>query len=179
MQEIKHVPVSESPNNFNWLASIVLLSTTLLSIWGLFIYSFIQESSIENTQNEILQLESDIRSASTDKNIIIANILKSTTIRPSLDLKGVVDSLYKTAAWARVRLQGFSVKEDLLNTTLIATQDNSGWDPVATIITMMRSNLKTWLQLGPITSLAGTPNERSTGVSFQILPSKPTNNANK
>ncbi len=179
MQEIKHIPVPESPNNFNWLASIVLLSTTLLSIWGLFIYSFIQESSIENTQNEILQLESDIRSASTDKNIIIANILKSTTIRPSLDLKGVVDSFYKTAAWAGVRLQGFAVKEDILSSTLIAKQDNNGWDPVSTIITMMRSNLKTWLQLGPITSLAGSPNERSTGVLFHVLTSKPTTNANK
>lgn len=178
MQEVKHNPTTESPSNFNWLVSIALLTITLLSIGGLYVYSYFQDSKIETTQNDILEIENLIRSASTDKNIIIANILNSTTIRPSIDLKGLVDSFDKTAKWAGVRLQGFSVKDDLLSTTLIATQDTTGWDPVATIITMMRSNLKTGLKLGPITTLAGSPDERTTGVSFTILP-KTTTNVNK
>lgn len=123
MQEVKHTPATESPSNFNWLVSISLLSITLLSIGSLYIYGYFQDRKIETTQNEILGIENLIRSASNDKDIIIANILKSTTIRPSIDLKGLVDSFDKTAKWAGVRLQGFSVKDDLLNTTLIATQD--------------------------------------------------------
>ncbi len=175
MQEVKHIPAPEEPNNYYWLVSITLLAITLLSMGGLFISSYLQERNIEKTQNEILEIESLIRSASTDKNIIVANILNSTTIRPSIDLKWLVDSYNKTASWANVRLQGFSVKDDLLSTTLIASQDDGGWDPVAIIIAMMRSNPKTGLKLGPINTLAGSPNERTTGVSFTILPKTPTN----
>lgn len=87
MQEVKHIPAPEEPNNYYWLVSITLLAITLLSMGGLFISSYFQERNIEKTQNEILEIESLIRSASTDKNIIVANILNSTTIRPSIDLK--------------------------------------------------------------------------------------------
>lgn len=72
------------------------------------------------------------------------------------------------------------MKDNILSTTLIAKSDTTGVDPVETIITMMRGgNLNTDLQLDPIHALAGTINERTTGVTFHILPSKSTTNVIK
>ncbi len=115
-----------------------------------------------------------------DRDIIIADILSSTQIRPSMDLKALVRSFRSAATQAGVRLQGFSVKDDILGSTLTATRDSEGVDPVETIISMMRNQKQnTEISLVPIHSLQGSVDERTTVVSFHILPTNQITNATK
>lgn len=125
-------------------------------------------------------MEASIQTAATDKDVIIANILNSTIIRPSIDLKLLVRSFRLAAATAGVRLSGFSVKDDIIVSNLIATQDTPSIDPIETIIAMMRmSTPSIGLSLEPIYAIQGSSKERSTGVSFRILSSKLTTNVTK
>ncbi len=180
MQEIKKNSVIPEPSRFSWFASLVLLVLICSSIVGLYIYQYFRAYTIEELRTDIAQLEMSIHIASTDRDVIIANILNSTTIRPPLPIRDIVDSFRLLATQEGVRLQWFSVRDDILSTTLIAKSDMIGVDPVETIITMMRgSTPDTGLQLDPIHALAGTTSERTTGVTFHILPSKSTTNVNK
>lgn len=112
--------------------------------------------------------------------MIVANILNSATIRPSLDLKTFVRSFRLAAAQANVRLQGFSIVNDTITSSLTATRDSNVSDAVEIIIAMMRNqNPNTKLSLMPIYSVGGSSTERTTGVTFRILPSNPTTNVSK
>ena len=71
MQELKQHQIIKEPSKFNWIASIVLLSVTLVSIGGIYGYWFIQKNTVEELQANITQLDADIQLASTDKDIII------------------------------------------------------------------------------------------------------------
>ncbi len=143
-------------------------------------YQYIQTSNIESLHTEITQLEANIQSASADRDVLIANILSSTTIRPSIDLKLLVRSFRLAAANAGVRLTGFSVRDDVMASTLIATQESTAVDPVETIIAMMRtSNPDSGLSLEPIYALQGSSLERTTAVSFRILSPKLITNVTK
>lgn len=57
-----------------------------------------------------------------------------------MNLKSLVNSFRIAAAGAGVRLSGFSVRDDTISSTLIATQDSISKDPIETIIAMMRSD---------------------------------------
>jgi hypothetical protein len=178
MQEIKqNQPIPEA-NRFSWYASLGVAGLTLLSIFGLFIYQYFQTSHIESLNTEITQLDVNIQTAAMDKDIIIANILSSTVLRPSIDLKLLVRSFRLAAATAGVRLSGFSVSNDMITTNLSVMQESPSIDPVETIIALMRINTPTPdLSLEPIYTLQGSPKERSTAVSFRILSPKTSTNA--
>ena len=180
MQEHKPNQMTQEVSQFSWIASIVILFTTLLAIGWLKTYTYIQESNIVTLQSEIVKLEEEIQSASTDKDLIIANILKWATIRPSLDLKTFVRGFRLAAAQANVRLNGFNISDDTITSSLTATRDTSVSDAVEIIISMMRiQNPNTKLSLQPIYSVSWSPTERSTSVTFRILPSNPTENVSK
>ena len=181
MQEIKKNPILlwES-NRFTWFTSLVLLFLVLFAIIWLKTYDYMQSNTIEKMNADIVDLDTKLTLASADRQVIIANILKSSTIRPSLDLQKYVRSFRQAAAQAGVRLKWFSIANDTITSQLIATSESDGTDPVTTIISMMRiQNPKNELVLMPISSLAGNNRERTTGVSFHILPSNPTTNAAK
>jgi len=178
MQEHKLNQITQEVSQFSWIASIALLVATLVAIIWLKTYIYIQENNIVSLNTDITQLESDIQSASTDKDIIVANILKSSTIRPSLDLEAFVSAFNRAAALAGVRLQGFSITNDTVSTGLIATRDSDGTDPVKTIIAMMRND-GLGIKLATIYWVGWSNTERTTGVTFQILPSNPTENVSK
>jgi N-acyl-D-aspartate/D-glutamate deacylase len=147
---------------------------------GLYWYQFVTTSQIAYLGKQIRLLDADIATSTKDRDIIVADILASASIRPSIDLKGLVRS-FRSAAWqAGVRLQWFSVNDDTISSTLSATRDANGTDPVQIIIDMMRNNtVNTGLSLVPIHSLVGSSSERTTSVSFRILPTNSPTNATK
>lgn len=181
MQEIKQNPLIKQPSWLPWMASIVACLLTLLAIGWLWWYQFVTAATVERLQSEITKLDNDIKSSSLDRDIIIANILSTTTIRPTIDLKALVRGFRVAATEARVRLQWFSVKDDTISTMLIATRDgDTGVDPVETIIAMMRNpDSSSGLNLEPIRALQWSSTERTTAVSFRILPTNPITNVTK
>ncbi len=179
MQETP-TPIIPEPSQFAWFASLGLLALVLLSCLWLWGYQFIAAAQVDTLHTEIANLDTAIATASKDRDIIVADILASATIRPSIDLKTLVRSFRIAATQAGVRLQGFSVKDDMISSTLIATRDANGIDPVQIIIDMMQSGSpNTGLSLVPIRSLVGSTNERTTSVAFRILPTNSATNASK
>lgn len=105
MQEIKKNSIIPESSRFSWFASLTLLGVMFSSIIGLNVYQYYRASTIEALHTEIGQLDSSIRIASTDRDVIIANILSSTTIRPPLAIKDIVRSFRLLAVQTGVRLQ--------------------------------------------------------------------------
>lgn len=54
--------------------------------------------------------------------MIITRIEESGTIRPSIDLKGIVDAFYEAATSSNVRLKGFGIVNDVISTSLVSTE---------------------------------------------------------
>jgi hypothetical protein len=179
MQETPTAIVRES-SHFAWTLSLTLLAVTLLSCLWLWGYQFITASQIASLDRQIASLDADIATSTRDRDIIVADILASASIRPSIDLKSLVRAFRVAATQAGVRLQWFTVSDDTISSTLVATRDANGTDPVQIIIDMMRNNTpNTGLSLVPIHSLAGSSSERTTSVAFRILATNPPANANK
>ncbi len=105
MQEIKKPTIISEPSRFSWFASLALLGIMFVSIIGLHIYQYFRVSSIESLHTEITQLDSSIRIASTDREVIIANILSSTMVRPPIAIRDIVKSFRNLATQTGVRFQ--------------------------------------------------------------------------
>lgn len=134
---------------------------------------FYLDRNIEKNNAEIATTEEQIRLASTDRRIIITQILKSNSIRPSLDITGLIREFQKAAIASNVRLKGFSVANDVISTTLIATEGDPQIhpDPASTVIKMMRDYASTqrYFALEPIYALSGTEKERTTAIQFKVI----------
>lgn len=163
------------PSYTLWYISIGLL----IVLFGVTIYfgvvAYIRESNIQATQQAILETQTKIDTIASDRKILIANIIKNNSLRPSLDLGPLLLEFRTAAAKANVRLKGFSIADDTISTTLIATEWDSGVhpDPVATIVKMMReyATSKTAFSLEPIYSISGDPTLRTTAIKFHVLSS--------
>jgi len=178
MQEVKPSHITQEPQRFLWIISLSFFSIIAIATIGLFAYGFIQANTLSNIEENIAKLESEIAVGSQDKDVIVANILSNTMIRPSIDLKALVNSFRAAASSAGVRLSGFNVDNDTISTSLIATTEiNDSTDPIKKIITMMRvPNPATGLSLEPIYTVGWTSLERTTSVTFKVLtPNTPTN----
>lgn len=137
MQELSQAQVIKPPSQFPWFASLGLLALTILASAGLWGYGYMQSDTIARTESQIQTLDTDIANASKDKKIYIANILESTQIRPSIDLKKLVSTFREVATTHQVRLQGFSVQKDTISSSLTALSNST--DAVENIIRMMRA----------------------------------------
>ncbi len=124
----------------------------------------------------IADVENKIQMMSTDKDIIITRILQSNTIRPSLDINGLIKEFQRVAVASNVRLSGFNVSNDTITTALTATE----WDPqvhpdpASTIIKMIREYAK-WQQyfaLDPINTISWDIKQRSTAITFKVVGKK-------
>ncbi len=180
MQETP-TPSIREPSQFAWFASLSFLTLTIVSCLAFWWYQFVTASRVVTLTTETQALEADITTSTKDRDIIIADILASTQIRPSIDLKALVRSFRVAATQAGVRFQWFSVHDDVISSLLIASRDvTSMTDPVETIIAMMRADTTTaWLSLQPIRSLQGSSTERTTGISLRILSTNSATHANK
>ncbi len=67
-------------------------------------------------------MDRKIDTLSQSKEIIITKILRSNTLRPSLDINGLIKEFQRVALASNVRLTGFNVAGDTLSTTLTATE---------------------------------------------------------
>ena len=150
-----------------------LIAIILWSVW-LFFYNISQENAIENLKITIDKSQKEIALVSRDRNVIIAKIESSNTLRPSIDLKWIVNDFYDAATRANVRLKGFSIGNDIISTALIATEPEGIWhpDPASTIIKMMRDYVRpNWrFSLEPITAISWDTSSRTTAIQFKVVP---------
>lgn len=177
MQEnIKSITSVIKPGQSTWYISIVffVMITWIILFFG--ISSTFRESQIIAIRDDINKLETDIATISKDRKVLIANIIRNNKLRPSLNLGPIIREFRTAAIKSNVRLKGFSIANDTITTTLIATEWDSGIspDPVSTVIKMMReyAEWKMNFTLEPIFSLSWDPSIRSTGIELHVLPSK-------
>jgi hypothetical protein len=171
MQELNQTPILQKPSQAAWKASIALLIFVILASAGLFAYQIVLGQQITTLTDTIRTQAGHISSGSTDRDIIVAGILSSSTLRPSLELGKLVSDFRAVAQSARIRLQGFSVADDRISSHLIVTPELGGADPITTIIALMRArNADLRLVAEPISAVAGSSRSRDTAVVFRILP---------
>ncbi len=153
------------------------VSLLLLVIWlsiGFFFYNFLLEQSIQKKKVAISQTRISIDDISRDRKVIITRIEESGTIRPSIDLKGIVDAFYEAATSSNVRLKGFNIVNDVITTSLVSTEPYGIAHPdvAGTIIEMMRKYAQGKggkFALDPITSISGDLKSRMTSVQFKVV----------
>lgn len=165
--------IAPVPSRFPWFFSLVLAGLVLAGTIGMGVYGFFLDRSIVEREKDIAMVDTQIQTASADRKIILAQILATNTIRPSIDVAGLVKEFQSAAATANVRLKGFSVVNDTISTTLIATEGDPMIhpDPASTIIKMMREYAlgQKYFELEPIASLTGDAKSRSTSVQFKVV----------
>lgn len=142
MQETTPSPTQGtlSSGHTGWYLSLGLF--VIISILTAICYTMtlITERHTQELQTTIAKLDTDIRGASVDRNIVIAKIIEENTLRPSIDLKNMVTQFRTAAVKANVAFDGFSIKDDVISTNLTSTTGNGQHpDPVGTIIAMMNS----------------------------------------
>lgn len=87
MQELSQNQAIKEPSKTPWLISIGFLALVLIASLALWGYGFLQAKTIEKLNTEIASLDTEIASGSLNKEIIVADILRSARIRPSINLK--------------------------------------------------------------------------------------------
>ncbi len=158
-------------NKNSWYISLWLLVSVVTITLGMAVFGYFQKWEIVSLTDQIHNLQSSIDEAAKNKDILIAKILDEGNIRPSIDLKKQIGNFKTIATDAQVEFQGFSISNDHIKTTLIATAD---WlytiDPVQTVIAMIRSHNKNTqvLSLQPIRSLSGNPKKRMTSIDLLV-----------
>ena len=175
MQEIKEQnSLIIGPRKTIWvLSTLFFLMVLAASGWLFFLGQYTKQSN-GAIQDEITEIENQIEVLSKERKVLIANIIKNNTLKPSLDLWGLIGAFKNAASLSNVRLKGFSVSGDTITTTLIATEGDS-WvhpDPAATIIKMMRTYAlwKMDFNLDPIYSISGDATYRTTGIQLRVVP---------
>lgn len=160
------------------VAFFCIVSMASVAFFGL---SFLSQSKISEYQNDIAQLDTHIANAKSNRLIMIANIIENNLIRPSIDLEKLVADFRMAARQSGVRLQGFSIANDILSTEVSSSQSIEGskhTDAVTTIIQMMRSynahqatsESTSSFRLEPILEVQGTPAARTSKIQFIIVP---------
>lgn len=102
--------------------SITLLVLIIGLSLGFFMYNIYIEKGIQDLKIGNSEIRNEIEELSKDRKIILTRIEKTNTIRPSIDLKGIIADFYDAASRANVRLKGFSIVNDTISTSLTATQ---------------------------------------------------------
>ncbi len=92
-------------SNIAWMMSLATLIITLLGCLGLWGYQFVTRDQVATLTTDISSLEQTLTLARSDRAVIIADILSSATIRPSMPLKEIVRAFRVAATTAGVRLQ--------------------------------------------------------------------------
>ncbi len=162
------------PSQTVWYMSITFFLVVGVTTVFFVVSSLMRWVDIGSINESIADTDRKIEVIGKDRKILIANIIKNNSLRPSLDLKPLIAGFRTAAAKANVRLKGFSIVDDVISTSLIATEWDS-WvhpDPVATIIKMMReyAQNKNTFSLDPISSIGWDPKERTTAIKFRVLP---------
>ena len=106
MQELTHNnPIIPVQSNIAWMMSLITLIIVILACLGLWGYQFVMRDQVATLTTDISSIEQTLALARSDKAVIIADILSSATIRPSIPLKEIVRAFRVAAMTAGVRLQ--------------------------------------------------------------------------
>ena len=159
-------------HTFQIVSWILLILMVLTTIW-VFFYGRYQDANLGKIKDTLTQTQKEINDLSQDEWVKVASILRDTSIRPSLDVAKIVDIFRETAIKSDVRFQGFSVKNDVISTTLIATEADGSIhpDPISTIIKMMKSTLKSndiYMTLSPINAVWWDITMRTTPITLKM-----------
>ncbi len=162
--------ISRTPFYFSVLLLLLVIG---LSLW-FFFYNLHLEQSIGEKKDAITQTQTSIDDISRDRKVILTKIEQSGTIRPSIDLKGIVDGFYEAATSANVRLKWFNIVNDVISTSLISTEPYgiNHPDAASTIIEMMRKYTLGKVgkfTLDPITNMSGDLKSRTTSIQFTVV----------
>ena len=161
------------PSNLSWIFSLIIVWVVIVSGVGLFITNSITSKTLDTNRNTLAALDTEITKLSQDRQVMITKIIQWNTIRPSLDIKGLIASFKDAAIKSNVRLQWFSVVNDTISTNLISTSgDSEGHsDAAATIIKMMReyANGQKTFGLEPILNISGEPSRRMTSIQLKVV----------
>lgn len=172
--QVNHVQAAvQIQNRFPWILSLSLFALVVFWSVGLAVYNFSLDRQIAGTRRAIANTNTQIQLISTDKKIIITKIIRSSALKPSLDINGLIKRFRSAADMSNVRLSGFNVSGDTISTNLTATE----WDPqihpdpAATIIKMMREYAKgqQYFSLEPINAISGDSKQRSTSIQFKVV----------
>ena len=122
MQENTHHITLPTKGRTVWYLSVGLLIVMIAGSLGLYGYDMYLTREISTQKSLIADTERQISEIARDRDIIITKIAESNTIRPSLDLRTLITQFKIAADEEKVRLKGFSVKNDTITTSLIATE---------------------------------------------------------
>ncbi len=125
-------------------------------------------------QDSINSINTSIQTVSSDRNIVIAKIIAENTLRPTIDLKNIVTQFRLAATKAWVQFDGFSIKDDTINTVLTASEWTTQHpDPVGVIINMMNTYAP-WqevFRIWSIKTITWDITQRTTAIELRINPS--------
>ena len=122
MQENTHHIALPTKGRTALYLSVALLIIMIAGSLGLYGYDMYLTREIATQKSMITDTEKQISEIARDRDIIITKIAESNTIRPSLDLRTLITQFKAAADEENVRLKGFSVKNDTITTSLIATE---------------------------------------------------------
>jgi hypothetical protein len=105
-----------------WYLSIGFAGIIALSAVAIFAYTIYLSERTKSVAEEVTTLTTDISTIATDRSILVAEIIKNNTLRPSIDVRSLVTNFRTAALQANVRLNGFSVQNDVISTSLTATE---------------------------------------------------------
>lgn len=156
--------------------SIFVAAGIIVATIGLLIINSSLSQDAENLSREIAQKKWEISEVAKDRNVVVTRILQTHTVQPTLNLRWIIANFRDVAAKANVRLKGFNITNDVITTSLIATEGNPNIhpDPASTIVTMMRAymaeNGDGKFTLDPIRVINGDSKSRNTSISLRIVP---------
>lgn len=160
-----------------YLAAIFFLIIVFATV-GLYISTISQKSRILTLEQNIQKIEIEHAKLEAKKDVALALLLeKIGGVRESLDLVDVVDKFRRAATDASVQLQGFTLRDNTIQTTLVSTvRGENNTDTAYYIIKLVQdyihtdssSNGKNFL-LKPIFSLSWRPDKRTTDISLEFI----------
>ena len=104
--QIDKTPILPSKkSNFTLYLSLILIVAVIGGYIGFFFYNISLEKNIADKNDAIARVDKQMADISKDQDIVIRKILLSNTIRPSIDLRGLLAQFRDAANKANVRLK--------------------------------------------------------------------------
>lgn len=177
VKQQEQTPKKEKAKAFN-LAIFTLIIVVIIGaiLTGL---NWMTNSKISSISENINQIDNQITEAKKQKTVIITSMIEWNNMKESINLKKLVADFKQAWKDAGVQFQGFNVKNDTITTNLISRSSTRD-DAVVSIIKMMqnyeKNNTQKSFALDPILTISGTPQNRTTPVTFKIISKKETEN---
>ena len=112
---------NESAKAFNF--SLVALVAVAVITAIFFALSTLTQSQISGKNDEISSIKSKISVIESDKKNIVASIIASNKLSPSVNLSKLLSDFRAVASKYQVAFQNFAIKNDEITTNLIAQND--------------------------------------------------------